>query len=136
MNFRIADERAVDAIREPRPGRHRPRLMEHLLRRGLGLLTVSALAVGCSATSPAAPSAEPSSRPPARNDSVEPKRFVSIPHIKPYVSVERAKRQLERAGLLGVSPDVRWPHYFVMTRPKGGTRVEVGSEVQLLIGDG
>jgi hypothetical protein len=132
----MPDEREVNAIREPRPGRHRPRPMEHLLRRGLGLLTVSALAVGCSATSPADPIAQSSSRPRASNHSAEPKRFVTVPHIKPYVSVQRAKRQLERAGLVGVSPDVRWPHYFVMTRPKGGTRVEVGSEVRLLIGDG
>jgi len=110
--------------------------MEHLLRRGLGLLVVSALGVGCSATSPADPSAGSSSRPPASSHSAEPKRLVTVPHIKPYVSVGRAKRQLERAGLVGVSPDVRWPHYFVMTRPKSGTRVEVGSEVWLLIGDG
>jgi hypothetical protein len=61
---------------------------------------------------------------------------VKVPHIQPYVSVESARRRLERAGLVGVSPDVQYPHYFVMTRPKSGTRVEVGSEVRLLIGDG
>jgi hypothetical protein len=110
--------------------------MRHLLRMGLGLLTVSALAVGCSATPPGAANSGSSSRPSASNHSSEPKRFVKVPHIQPYVLVERAKRRLERAGLVGVSPDVQYPHYFVMTRPKSGTRVEVGSEVRLLIGDG
>lgn len=110
--------------------------MRSLLRRGLGLLTVAALAAGCSATSPANPSVGSTLKPSASNQSAEPTRFVKVPHIQPYVSVGRAKRELERAGLVGVSPDVQWPHYFVMTRPKSGTKVEVGSEVRLLIGDG
>lgn len=110
--------------------------MRRVCAIGLGLVAVVALGAGCSANSPAGPESAPSSRPPASNGAVESKQFVKVPHIPAYVSVEVAKRRLERVGLVGVEPDVDWPHYFVNTRPKAGTRVEVGSEVRLLIGDG
>lgn len=62
--------------------------------------------------------------------------FVKVPPIRSYVSVERAQRKLAQAGLVGVAPKVQFPHYFVMTKPKAGTKVELGSEVRLIIGDG
>jgi hypothetical protein len=78
----------------------------------------------------------PSSKPASSNHSVESRHLVTVPHIKPYVSVERAKRRLEDVGLVGVLREPPGPYYFVATRPKGGTRVQVGSEVRLLVGDG
>jgi hypothetical protein len=47
----------------------------------------------------------------------------------------RAKLPLGDAAV-GVAPTVQFPHYFVMTKPKAGTKVELGSEVRLIIGDG
>ncbi len=62
--------------------------------------------------------------------------MVEVPHIRAYVEVARAQRRLAAVGLVGVSPDVSFPHYFVRTTPPAGTEVEVGSTVRLRIGDG
>jgi hypothetical protein len=70
------------------------------------------------------------------NDVGSDPTFVEVPPIRSYVSVERAQRKLAQAGLVGVAPTVQFPHYFVMTKPKAGTKVELGSEVRLIIGDG
>ena len=61
---------------------------------------------------------------------------VRVPSIRPYVWVERAQRKLARVGIVGLAPHVQFPHYFVRTEPKAGTKVTWGSDVRLVIGDG
>jgi hypothetical protein len=94
---------------------------------------MSVLIAGCS-------TAPREATPPSTVSSIgipsKPPTLVKVPYIQRYVSVHPAKEQLAHVGLVGVSPDVDYPHYFVRTRPKSGTTVEQGSTVWLLIGDG
>lgn len=62
--------------------------------------------------------------------------LVKVPKISYGVSVAAARRTLERAGLVGHSPDVDWPHYATGTRPRAGTSVPAGCLVMIRIGDG
>ena len=101
----------------------------------LGWLVTVALATGCEADPP--PAATSSQPPPSSSPHVDSKRLVTVPRIKPYVSIERAQSRLEEVGLVGVvEPEPLGPAYFVATRPEAGTRVALGSEVRLLTGDG
>ncbi len=77
-----------------------------------------------------------SSLPPAPAPTAPAAEMVEVPRIRAYVEVARAQRRLAAVGLVGVSPDVSFPHYFVRTTPPAGTEVEVGSTVRLRIGDG
>jgi hypothetical protein len=65
-----------------------------------------------------------------------PAGLTTVPLVEYGMSVDKAKEQLADAGLVGWSPDVNFPHYATGTNPSPGTVVEVGTEVQLTIGDG
>lgn len=60
----------------------------------------------------------------------------TVPQIRYGTSVADALRILEEAGLRGHEPDVDWPHYVTGTDPAAGTVVDVGTRVELEIGDG
>ncbi len=101
------------------------------------------LAPGCSMSAPSGPvpgpirgTATAASSPVSA--SPVPAALVDVPKIRPYVSVGRAKRRLGSVGLVGVRRDPALPpyFYFVRTRPRSGTAVEVGSTVEILTGDG
>jgi hypothetical protein len=110
--------------------------MLRALSAPLGILAMTFVVTGCG-TAPLAPRSEASPPTVSSSQSAAPTpHLVTVPRIRPYVSVERAKRELARVGLVGESPDVNFPHYFVGTEPTSGTEVEVGSTVQLIIGDG
>lgn len=60
----------------------------------------------------------------------------TVPRIAYGTSVGDALRILEDADLRGHEPDVGWPHYVTGTDPDAGAEVDVGSRVELEIGDG
>lgn len=62
--------------------------------------------------------------------------WVTVPAITYGASDGEGVRILEDTGLVGVPPDVDWPHYVVGTEPATGSVVAEGSEVALLPGDG
>lgn len=62
--------------------------------------------------------------------------YTTIPSIPLYVSLERARRAVERRGLVPDMPEAVGPMYFIGTEPDAGTRVRVGSTVTILGGDG
>lgn len=65
-----------------------------------------------------------------------PEGWVTVPAISYGAGDGEGVRILEDAGLVGVPPDVDWPHYVVGTDPATGSVVAEGSEVALLPGDG
>jgi hypothetical protein len=65
-----------------------------------------------------------------------PEGWVTVPAISYGASDGEGVRILEDAGLVGVPPDVDWPHYVVGTDPATGSVVAEGSEVALVPGDG
>lgn len=65
-----------------------------------------------------------------------PDGWVAVPPISYGASDEDGVRLLEAAGLVGVRPEVDWPHYVVGTEPAAGSVVAEGSEVALVPGDG
>jgi hypothetical protein len=103
----------------------------HAMRRIVAAVSVCALFVvpGCGADdrSPSPPAS-------AGNSSVE--EMTTVPEIEFGTSVDKAKRILERAGLVGHSEDVDWPHYATGTNPPAGTTVHVGDTIEITIGDG
>ena len=71
-------------------------------------------------------------------DSIRPipHGLTAVPPIQYGWPVERARGELESAGLIGRTPDVAWPHYAAGTSPAAGTVLEVGDTVDILAGDG
>ena len=65
-----------------------------------------------------------------------PAERTTVPRIEYGTSVGQALRILEEAGLRGHEPDVDWPHYVTGTDPDADTEVDVGTRVELEIGDG
>jgi hypothetical protein len=62
--------------------------------------------------------------------------LVTVPHIRYGTSVDRARRILADAGLMGHEPNVNFPHYVTGTVPSAGSTVHVGDVIELQIGDG
>lgn len=60
----------------------------------------------------------------------------TVPLVEYGTEVADAHELLRRAGLVGESPDVDFPHYITGTKPTAGTVVEVGQTVEMTIGDG
>lgn len=67
---------------------------------------------------------------------VLPANYTTVPFIAYGTSVEVAERRLADAGLVGVAPEVDFPHYFTGTEPVAGSVVPSGGEVAITIGDG
>lgn len=72
----------------------------------------------------------------ANSATVLPEGFTTVPAIDLGRGTGGARRLLARAGLVGVAPDVEFPHYVVSTRPRAGSPVAEGSRVALRVGDG
>ncbi len=68
--------------------------------------------------------------------TVVPKGWVTVPLVEYGEEVADVKRRLADAGLVAHSPDVDYPHYATGTEPGPGSVVEVGSMVEITIGDG
>ncbi len=100
-------------------------------RRLLAAAVVALALTGCG-SDPSTPGEEPAPTP----VSLPAGTIVEVPRIRPYISVDKALARLAAAGLVGVAPQVDFPHYFVATDPPAGTPVEAGSEIRLEIGDG
>jgi hypothetical protein len=65
-----------------------------------------------------------------------PAGWLTVPAISYGAGDGEGVRILEEAGLVGVTPDVDWPHYVIGTDPPTGSVVAEGSEVALVPGDG
>jgi hypothetical protein len=65
-----------------------------------------------------------------------PDGWTTVPAVEYGASDAAAVEVLTDAGLVGVPPDVDWPHYVVGTEPSLGSVVAEGSEVALVPGDG
>lgn len=65
-----------------------------------------------------------------------PEGWTTVPLIEYGADDEAAAKILRDAGLKPVLPDVEWPHYVTGTVPEMGSVLRVGSEVELIPGDG
>jgi hypothetical protein len=62
--------------------------------------------------------------------------WTTVPFVTYGASDDGAVNAMTAVGLLPVLPDVDSPHYVVGSDPFGGSPVEVGAEVRVLVGDG
>lgn len=62
--------------------------------------------------------------------------YVAVPPLAYGTSDAEASRILSEAELVARIPEVDWPHYVTTSEPPAGSIVEVGSVIDLLIGDG
>jgi hypothetical protein len=68
--------------------------------------------------------------------STAPDGWTTVPAVEYGADDDAAVEVLAEAGLVGVPPDVEWPHYVIGTEPAVGSLIAEGSEVALVPGDG
>ena len=65
-----------------------------------------------------------------------PEGRAEVPYVPVGASDAEIVRLLDAAGLVARVPDVDWPHYVTGVDPPAGTKLPVGAEVEVQIGDG